>query len=211
MNLARLKESRRLLHPSTWRWFLLTATNGAYAPLFQSLAVSNRDRFKDPVPWFAWHSFPVLAEEVKARTGGKLLEWGSGASTAYYVSNGLKVTAFEHIPGWADMLRDALKAKGLEADIRVTAPEAYARPDLDPGEFSIFVIDGRERSACAGWLAEAIQAGRVGPGTLIIFDDSQRPRYAEAIALLARLCKRQATYTGPTSLDLDKATTFFWV
>ncbi len=211
MNLDRLKESYRLLQPSTWRWFFLTATNKEYAPLFNQLALSNEDRFKNPVPWFAWKSFPVLAEELRARSGRQLLEWGSGASTAYYVRNGMVVIAYEHVSEWAGMLRKSLEAMKLKADIRVSEPSAYARPDVDPGAFSVFVIDGRERAACALWLAEAIEAGRIGPGTLIIFDDSQRDRYADAIATLGRLSSRHTTFTGPTSLDLDKATTFFWV
>jgi hypothetical protein len=49
--------------------------------------------------------------------------------------------------------------------------------DAEPGQFDLIVVDGRARGAC---LKHAIK--KLAPGGMILFDNSGRSRYREAIA-----------------------------
>ncbi len=205
----RLACLRRLARPGTWRFLALVLTDPRWEPLYDS--VNRRDpraRFRNPTPWFAWHSFPVLEEEVARRKGQRLLEWGAGASTLWWAERGLRVTAIEHDRGWYEVCRSFVP----DADVRwMDVRDGYASPALDPSDYGVFVIDGRERVACASFVAAAIQRGDVRRGTLLIFDDSNRERYRAALEDLASLCAEHRSYSGPTSVEIDKLTTFFWV
>ena len=205
----RLACLRRLAHPETWRFLALVLTDPRWQPLYDSVTRRDpRERFRAPTPWFTWHSFPVLEAEVGRRRGQRLLEWGAGASTKWFTERGLRVTAIEHDRGWYEVCRGAVHG----ADIRlVDVRDGYASPAIDPSDYGVFVIDGRERGACAAYVAAAIQSGKIRKGTLLIFDDSNRERYRPALDSLASLCSAHRSYSGPTSVEIDKLTTFFWV
>lgn len=206
----RLRSLRRLGHLSTWRFLALVVTDPRWEPLYRSLSRGSPERrFDDPVPWLAWHSLAPLTGEIAQRRGAKILEWGSGASTLWYHHHGLTPTAIEHDPDWFSACQRYLRGK---ADLRlVPLGNAYVRPDLSLSDYAIIVIDGRDRNACGAFVCEAIEAGIVAPGTLIILDDSNRERYQPTIDRLVLLSRRHRTFSGPTSVEIDKTTTFFWV
>lgn len=208
----RLGTLRRFLYFSTWRWLFLTATNPDWEPLFESQRrLAKRDLFVAASPWFAWNAIPILEKELQERRGGKVLEWGSGNSTVWFSQQQMSVVSYEHHQGWYDRVKLATATSSL-IDLRFAEiGSSYVSPNVPVGEFSIFVIDGRERSQCAYFLAHAIESGDIKSNSLIIFDDSERPRYTDALEKLMGLCTKHRTYSGTTSLELDKTTTFLWV
>lgn len=208
--ISRAAQLRRLAKPSTWRFLALLLTDPRWKPLFDSLAVNSLEkRFADPVPWLAWHSLALLEEEVGKRCGGRVLEWGSGASTLWYFLHGVRPTAIEHDVAWFEACQKYL---GGKADLRlVPVGDDYCRPAVNLAEFSVIVIDGRERVACGRYIYEGIKHGTVVKGTLVVFDDSNRDRYRPVLRDLESTCSRHQSFSGPTSVEIDKMTTFFWV
>jgi hypothetical protein len=206
----RFAQLGRLTRPSTWRFIALICTDPRWHYLFDSLSARNiKFGFEAPVPWVAWHALPILETEVRAREGQRVLEWGVGASTLWYQNHGLHVTGIEHDPAWFAACRERL---GDAVDLRLLPlGSEYSRPDIDLSEFGIIVVDGRTRNACAEFVIEGIRDGRVSTGTLILFDDTNRERYSESVEELFSLCSDHRSYSGPTSVEIDKLTTLFWV
>lgn len=199
---------KRLVQPSTWRLIALVVSDPRWDPLFVSLKSNPGERFRNPVPWYAWNAIPVVEAEVSRLSGEKVLEWGTGSSTLWYARRGMRVTGIEHDPQWFDVCARHV----AEADLRlIPLGEQYASPTVDLSEFRLIVIDGRLRSRCAKFVSDGIESGAVKPGTVIIFDDSNRSDYAEALENLARLCSSHRAFSGPTSVEIDKLTTVFWV
>ncbi len=210
-NLARLRALRRLGRLGTWRLLLLVLSDPRWQPLFDSVAKRRTfsDRFRNPVPWFAWHCLPVLEAEVSRRQGERVVEWGTGASTAWFALKGMKVTGLEHDEQWFSLCGNNIDP---EVDLRLISNHRdYSSPDVDPSTVSIWVIDGINRDECAHYLADHITQGMTRRDALIIFDDSNRVEYGQAIDRLSSLSTRHRSFTGPTSVELDKMTTFFWL
>lgn len=205
----RMRNLRRLAEPSTWRFLALVVTDPRWEPLFHSLrARKPAQRFRDPLPWFAWHALPALEDDLRRRAGKRVLEWGSGASTLWYRQQGLVVTSIEDNPLWYEACREAL---GSDADLRLVPLGSYSRPEVDPSRYEVFVIDGRRRSECARFLLEHISSGQIPKRALIICDDSNYDCYGDSLTALMDVCSSHRTYSGPTSCELDKQTTLLWV
>lgn len=71
------------------------------------------------------------------------------------------------------------------------------------------VIDGRDRSACADFVLEQINHGLYKKGAIVIFDDSQRKWYEEAVDRLAEVSSIHKCFSGPVNSQLDKTTSIF--
>jgi SAM-dependent methyltransferase len=141
-------------------------------------------------PWWNRRAISYLSGEL--RPGQRVVEWGSGGSTAWLVSLGARVTSVEHNPEWADRVR----ARGLDADIRtvpgatsgtveesvhvgnttggrrffddyVAAIDGFADESID-----VVIVDGMCRAEC---FRRARQ--KVRPGGLLVIDDSDTPAY----------------------------------
>ncbi len=201
---------RRVFDPSSLKMILLFASDPRWEPLFSSVRRRKLDqRFEDPTLWFAWHSIPVVEEIFSSRPGLRVLEWGSGGSTAWYLNHGASVVSIEHDVRWFEVCK---KYIGDRCDLRLLPlGDAYSCPDVDFGSFDVFVIDGRNRCQCAQVVADKIAEGTIQKGSIVIFDNSDRARYQEAIALLDRSCTSFKTYSGATCYDIDQTTTIYRV
>ncbi|MBR9765968.1 MAG: class I SAM-dependent methyltransferase [Rhodobacteraceae bacterium] len=153
------------------------------------------------VPWWTYRAIDRVDAFLAERPAARVFEYGSGASTVWLARRAASVTTIEHHAGWGYKMQGLLdRLPGLgpvrlrtvlpDAD-RVTDPlyvsqkkpeqgqsfRAYARAiEREEGQFDLIVIDGRARAAC---LAHA--RTRLAPGGLIVFDNSHRCRYREAI------------------------------
>ncbi|VTR76190.1 class I SAM-dependent methyltransferase [Cellulomonas hominis] len=153
------------------------------------------------VPWWTYGA-AARVEERLAELGGsaRVFEYGSGASSIWLARRAAQVTSVEHHAGFAALVRDLARDAGVadRLELLEVAPEesrapvvpsgrrgeegldyaAYVRAiDRVPGELDLVVVDGRARTACV----EAA-ARRLAPGGIVLLDDSQRPRYAAALA-----------------------------
>lgn len=149
------------------------------------------------VPWWTYGAITKVEEWLAARPiPATVFEYGSGASTVWLARRTGRVHSVEHHAGFADLMHAEL-ASHPNASVRVVEPVPSAAPSVPsrkeghdgldfadyvaaidevPGSFDLVVIDGRAREAC---LAAAV--GRLAVDGLIVFDNSRRRRYRDAI------------------------------
>jgi hypothetical protein len=151
------------------------------------------------VPWWTYDAIGKVEDFLKSRPKARVFEYGSGASTVWLAKRAGSVISIDHDAPWVAFSAPRLAELG---NAMVELVPADARPDPDPqflsgkpgyagttfrtyvdaidrheGQFDLIVIDGRARSAC---LAKSID--RLAPGGMIVFDNSHRARYRNAIA-----------------------------
>jgi hypothetical protein len=148
----------------------------------------------------AWWTMDAVDQVDRFLTvlGGQAqaFEYGGGASTVWLARRCKRVVTVEHDARWWQVLTAQIGARS-NVDLRLVPPEqaqdpacrseragwgghdfsAYVRAiRAAGGPFDLIVIDGRARAAC---LAEAV--GHLAPRGLIVFDNSNRRRYGNAI------------------------------
>jgi predicted O-methyltransferase YrrM len=148
-----------------------------------------------------WWTYPAIEEVDRflASTGGnaRVFEYGSGASSVWLGRRAKEVHSVEHSGEFVEFLRPALAEvpsvhlrhveapqRGEEARVQsqrfghegLDFADYVASIDEVGGQFDLIVVDGRARSAS---LRQAIP--HLAPGGVIVFDNSNRARYQEAI------------------------------
>lgn len=149
------------------------------------------------VPWWTYDAIDAVEEWLGARPGPvRVFEYGSGASTVWLARRVAEVHSVEHHRGFAESMAPEF-ARHPNVDLRVVEPVASADPSVGsskegyggldfaayvaaiedvPPELDLVVIDGRAREACL-----AAAAPRLTRGGLVVFDNSRRHRYRQAI------------------------------
>lgn len=157
-----------------------------------SVAIAELD-----VPWWTYKAIDQVEAWLTARPRPiRVFEWGSGASTMWLAKRTDEIITVEHHPEFAQMIGPRLEALDGVTFREVAAPastnpkigsqkpgsegldfDAYVHAiDDTEGTFDLIVIDGRAREAC---LTAAIP--HLAEDGLIVFDNSHRKRYVEAI------------------------------
>jgi hypothetical protein len=149
------------------------------------------------VPWWTYGAITTVERWLAARSvPARVFEYGSGASTVWLARRAGEVHSVEHHAGFAELMRAEL-ASHPNASVRAVEPVPSGDPavpsrkeghggldfaayvaaiDDVPGSFDLVVIDGRAREACL-----TAAKGRLAEDGLIVFDNSRRRRYREAI------------------------------
>ena len=144
----------------------------------------NRLRWKT----FHWRhpDVPYLNQEIIAILDALLrpddagLEWGAGASTAWFAARCGRLVSVEHDAGWAGRVRRSLERQGLadKVDLRLCEwsrdagmPAAYMDIAREIADCSLdfVLVDGRKRDICA-----LLALSKVKPGGLLVVDDVHR-------------------------------------
>jgi predicted O-methyltransferase YrrM len=148
------------------------------------------------VPWWSFPAIDAVERWIARRNGDVVaFEYGSGASTVWLARRCRRVVTVEHdrrfLSAVAPMLaRDNIELRVIDPVRDVATPAtpsgragyehadftAYVDAIADNGRYDLVVIDGRARSAC-------LERARnfVKPDGLIVFDNSDRRRYQNAI------------------------------
>lgn len=157
------------------------------------------DLAKLDLPWWTFGAIDYVDAVLRERGGCMtVFEYGSGASTLWLARRCHSVHSVEHDPDWAAQTRRLCQQFGnviiaeapaipasastrcrseragwtaLSFDRYVESIRAY------PVDFDLIVIDGRCRAEC---LTEARR--KLKAGGLIVFDNSNRRRYRDAIS-----------------------------
>ncbi len=163
------------------------------------------------LPWWTFAAIDEADEFLRSRQSPRVFEYGSGASTIWLARRAGAVTSIEHDQPWYTVVSqqvapfDNVNVKLIEADTDlvpgyVSEKEGWigrsfrqyaSAIDDEPGEFDLIVVDGRARSAC---LAHALK--KLAPDGMILFDNSGRQRYRDAIAASGL---RARTHRGATA------------
>jgi len=147
------------------------------------------------LPWWTLNAVTLVDEFLQARPHARVFEWGSGASTIWLEKRAAEVISVENDERWHEMMSsyvgpttslwhtDAPPAEEPRIPSRWWGHRGrdffdYVHAiDNTDGQFDLIVIDGRARTAC---LDKAIS--RLTPDGMVVFDNTNRPRYREALA-----------------------------
>lgn len=158
-----------------------------------SLAIAALD-----VPWWTYGAIDAVTAWFEAHPGPvRVFEYGSGASTLWLARRADEVHSVEHHRGFGDMMLGEL-APLDHVRLQVIEPVESSRPvvpsakeghrgldfaryvaaiDDIEGDFDLVVVDGRARQACLDRARPRLAADGI-----IVFDNSGRRRYREAIS-----------------------------
>ncbi|MDY7101086.1 MAG: class I SAM-dependent methyltransferase [Actinomycetota bacterium] len=149
--------------------------------------------------WWTFDAMTAVDRFLATRPDATVVEYGSGASTLWLAKRAARVVSVEHDREWATIVAAKLAERpDLEVDHRVVPPVETAGPtafgsskpgwqgydfedyvrgadDID-GPIDLAVVDGRCRAKCFTQVLD-----RIAPDGLVLFDNTRRRRYADAI------------------------------
>lgn len=176
------------------------------------------------VPWWTYRAIDVVDAWMMARSRPiRVFEYGSGASTIWLSERADEVISVEHHAGFAAFMGPQLEMRAnvtYEVVEGVTCPSPVIgsrKPgnagldfsdyvgtiDRVAGSFSLIVVDGRAREAC---LLRAVD--RLDPDGIVVFDNSRRSRYRQAIESVP-LVERRLPGLAPTLPYPDQTSVLF--
>ena len=159
------------------------------------------DAHGDPVPWLTYPAIEFLAARVKPEW--RVFEYGAGSSTLWWAKRVREVVSVEHDPEWFAKVGAALPANVRLVHVPLVRGGEYAQSAArEPASYHVVVIDGRDRVNCSA-------AARVGlrPDGVIVWDNSDRPDYAEGYAQLAGAGFRKVAFVGMAPVFNQKSET----
>jgi hypothetical protein len=151
------------------------------------------------LPWWTFDAIDVVEDFLQSHPNPRVFEYGSGASTVWLGRRAAEVVSIEHDANWHPVVAAKVAAMP-NVTLMLVPPDATRNPDpaygteksgwrdrsfrayvhaIDdiPGSFDLIVVDGRCRPTC---LLHAMS--RLAPGGMILFDNSKRAHYRDAIA-----------------------------
>lgn len=163
-------------------------------------------------PWYTFHAITHLRTRLSPEMS--VFEYGCGSSTLFFTQRCGEVQSIDHNVEWCAKVAKRLGEAGLAYKAVLhcvqTEDESRLRPDpLHPdcyyskgwkcwfekyakiirdfadGSFDVISVDGGARNSC---IKEAIP--KLKPGGLLILDNSERPRYAQGVALIPQEWER---------------------
>jgi hypothetical protein len=158
------------------------------------------------LPWMSWGAIDYLRATL--RPGLRVLEWGGGGSTRFFLVLGCVVTTIESNDYWVDQIRSAAADDGTAArlDIRYVPAETrepahvarYIAAAAEGGPWDVVVVDGLEESYVSRVdCVKAIGADAVARDGMIVLDDAWRSEYDVVPSLLPRYRRRIFKGLGP--------------
>jgi SAM-dependent methyltransferase len=138
-----------------------------------------------PKPWIASSAISWLDDAITPEWA--VFEFGSGHSTEWYARRADSVVSVEDDVTWCARVRERLRSSGLtnyslihtELDDFPSAVGSYPI-----GSFDLVVVDSSENDRTSRLDCIAAARHAVKPGGYLLLDDSDRPRYSGADAIL---------------------------
>jgi precorrin-6B methylase 2 len=159
------------------------------------------DEDGEPIPWLTYPAIAFLAARVRREM--HVFEFGSGNSTVWWSRRVNSVTAVEHDPAWVERVRPRLPANAHVDHVPRDIDGDYCRAvHLGGTRFDVVVVDGRDRVNCGLQAAEALE-----PGGVIVWDNSERRRYAPGLDALAAQGFRRLPFAGLSPLGSSASET----
>lgn len=160
----------------------------------------KRDRLEMGIPWLVKDVVNFL--DINIKEGQFVFEYGSGASSYYFLKKGLKLVSVEHDKGWYTKVKSFLLDKGFkDFSLNLVEPEDIypERPKISSGKdprfkgydyskyskfissfpdeyFDVILIDGRVRVEC---MKNSIS--KLKSGGFLVFDNTERLNYLDGL------------------------------
>lgn len=148
------------------------------------------DREGKPLPWITYPAIIFLKQRIASHF--RVFEFGSGNSTLWWSSLVKSVVSCEHDKKWFTRMKEVMPANVEYIHRELEYDGEYCRTVMAyPAEFDILVIDGRDRINCAKNGIAALKEGGV-----VLWDNSNREKYAEGYGYLAENGFRRLDFYG---------------
>jgi hypothetical protein len=158
------------------------------------------DAHGQPIPWYTYAFLDAFSDRIPSDI--RVFEYGSGNSTNWWAERTKEVVAVEHHQGWFDRVKGGMRPN-VNLMYRELEQGSYAKAiQEDAGLFDLVIIDGRNRVECARACLDKLSARGV-----IIWDNSERERYAVGIEYLKSQGFRQLRFTGFIPIDFMESET----
>jgi len=104
--------------------------------------------YRERKPWLSFRAIKCL--NLLVQPDCKLLEFGSGTSTAWFSRRCGELVSIEDNPVWFSVVEKALQSQGTcNVDLRLREKDAvHILDDFSDGYFDFALIDGVNRAAC---------------------------------------------------------------
>lgn len=158
----------------------------------------------DPIPWLSYSFLDFMNGRLKPDFS--VFEYGSGNSTLFFAGKLKHVVSVEYDKFWLEKIKNKmpenvdLKFIDLEGD-------KYEKAILEETKkFEIILIDGRKRIKCL-----KIVLNHLSDDGVVIFDDTEREKYATAFIFMAENGFKNIPFSGiGTGITTGKITTLFY-
>lgn len=155
-----------------------------------------------------WMNFPII-DFLEERLNQEIIlfEYGSGFSTSFYAKRVRHVSSVEYDQAWFEQVSSTTPDNVSLLYRKQDVDGSYCRTIKESGKrYDVVIVDGRDRVNCVKQSIHALSESGV-----IILDDSERPRYADAFAYAREHGFRILEFEGlkPTKLKPAKSSIFY--
>jgi len=158
----------------------------------------------NPIPWFTYPAIAFLSERIQKHFF--VYEYGSGNSTLWFALHTAHVDSIEHDIQWYNMVHRKIPANVSLVYIPLEQDRYENHILITPHFYDIVVIDGRKRALTAVNALKKLKEDGV-----IIFDNSERPEYLDAIDTLKKAGFRRIDFWGiGPIIHMQTCTTIFY-
>ncbi len=156
-----------------------------------------------PVPWFTYGVNELLEQRLTKEMA--VFEYGAGMGTLWWADRVKSITSVEHNRVWYDEISGKMP-QNVNLIFRELGDDYINACSLSDQKYDIIIIDGRDRNACA---AAAVK--NLSESGVLIFDDTNRSKYAAGIELLKQNGFRQLPFAGFSPIEfLECETSIFY-
>ena len=154
-----------------------------------------------PLPWITYPALSFLASRITPRMS--VFEFGSGNSTLWWAERVADVTAVEHDESWATRVAERMPANASVTHVPLVAGGDYSHHAQRSGRrYNVVVVDGRDRVNCAVSSVETLT-----PDGVMIWDNTERRRYAVGLRRLEKAGFRRIDFRGPAPINTFESQT----
>ena len=166
------------------------------------------------LPWVSWPCIDYL--ETLDLKGRRVFEYGGGGSTLYFLKRGCLVRTVENSAIWAARISDAASSFSTRLDLSVVEmPEnpaasereqapAYIQAPVGAAPWDLILVDGVDGDPSIRMECLSIAKSSVTRGGIVVLDDSWRPAYDSAAALMAGFSRLPLEGLGPARLGVTR-------
>ena len=152
-------------------WYFLSFHNH-FKSCIKNRAIDKKGNF---LPWFVY----PLVELLKNTNfeNKKILEFGSGCSTHFFLDKGCFVVSYEEDLGWYEYISQR-KSEKFKFIHRFVHNEEDKLEEISGKKFDLIIIDGHERQFL---LNKLVKMNLLNDNGAIIFDNSEGYKFSETV------------------------------
>jgi len=167
------------------------------------------------LPWISWGAIDYLRANVKP--GSKVLEFGGGGSTLFFLDQGCEVTTVEHDGEWADtvvkLAGDApltMLHRPVSCPITQLTPleEAYIQAGRG-SQYDVILVDGVGGDVPMRMLCLEQSRSLISKNGIVLLDDADRSEYSQAGEIMRGCSRRIFGGVGPGKRRFARTDGFF--